>query len=91
MILKLLIVVAFIVILGALAKAGLSMLRGGAGGAAKKGAMVRALTVRIAVSLVLFACILIAYKFGWASGSSSGRTRRKPCRRRSTAARCCRS
>ena len=65
MILKLLVVVAFIVILGALAKAGLSMLRGGAGSAAKKGAMVRALTVRIAVSLVLFACILIAYKFGW--------------------------
>ena len=65
MILKLLVVVAFIVILGALAKAGLSMLRGGTGGTARKGAMVRALTVRIAVSLVLFACILLAYKFGW--------------------------
>ena len=64
MVLKLLVVVGFIVILGALAKAGLSMLRGGTG-AAKKGAMVRALTVRIAVSVVLFACILIAYKFGW--------------------------
>ena len=65
MILKLLVVVAFIVILGALAKAGLSMLRGGGAGTARKGAMVRALAVRVAVSLVLFACILIAYKLGW--------------------------
>ena len=65
MILKLLVVVAFIVILGALAKAGLSMLRGGSPGATKKGTMMRALAVRVAVSLVLFACILIAYKLGW--------------------------
>ena len=65
MILKLFVVAAFIVILGALAKAGLSMLRGGSTGAARKGAMVRALAVRVAVSLVLFACILIAYKLGW--------------------------
>ena len=62
---KLLVVVAFIFIFVALARAGLSMLRGGSPGAARKGTMMRALAVRVAVSLVLFACILIAYKLGW--------------------------
>ena len=61
---KLLIALAFIVILGALAKAGHSMLRGGAA-ATKKGAMMRALAVRVGVSVALFACILVAYKLGW--------------------------
>ena len=64
MILKLLVALGFIVILGALARAGYSMLRGGTG-ATKKGAMVRALALRVGVSIVLFACILVAYKLGW--------------------------
>ena len=62
---KLLVALAFIVILGALAKAGHSMLRGGGTGSARKGAMMRALALRVGVSIVLFACILVAYKLGW--------------------------
>ena len=55
---------AFVIILGALAAAGVFMLRGGGGGS-KSGNMMRALAVRIAVSVVLFACIVIAWQAGW--------------------------
>jgi len=66
MVLKLiLIAAAFAVILGALGSAGRSMLRGGRGGGAKKGAMMRALALRVGVSVALFICLLTAYKLGW--------------------------
>jgi ABC-type uncharacterized transport system YnjBCD permease subunit len=61
----------FIVILGALAAAGYFMLRssgqdsGEADQAAKNSRMARALTIRIGVSVVLFICVLIAWKFGY--------------------------
>lgn len=62
----LLIGIAFAAILAALAWAGVAMLRGGRGGSnSKDGAMMRALAVRIAVSVVLFACIVIAWALGW--------------------------
>jgi hypothetical protein len=62
----LLIGVAFAVILGALAWAGVAMLRGGRDDeGSRRGAMMRALAVRIAVSVLLFACILIAWRLGW--------------------------
>ena len=62
---KILIALAFLVILGALAYAGLSMLRGGRGGGARPGTMMRALAVRVGVSVALFVALLAAYKLGW--------------------------
>ena len=57
------IVTAFIGILGALAAAGFFMLRRGAGD--RRSLMVRALTVRIALSVALFLFIWLAYGLGW--------------------------
>ena len=57
--------IAFAVILGALAWAGVALLRGGKGEGSRSGEMMRALALRIAVSVVLFACILIAWSLGW--------------------------
>jgi hypothetical protein len=62
---KVLIGLAFAVILVALAWAGVAMLRGGRGKDTKGVAMMRALAVRIAVSVILFACIVIAWALGW--------------------------
>jgi hypothetical protein len=56
--------IAFAVIIGALIAAGVFMLRGG-DGASRSGRMVRALAVRIAVSVALFLCILVAWRLGW--------------------------
>ena len=60
----LLIAVAFAVILGALVLAGLFMVRGKEG-ASKSGRMMRALAVRVGVSVALFVCILVAWRLGW--------------------------
>jgi hypothetical protein len=62
---KILIGLAFAVILAALAWAGVAMLRGGRGEDTKGVDMMRALAVRIAVSVVLLACIVIAWALGW--------------------------
>jgi hypothetical protein len=62
---KVVIVVAFLVIVGALGYAGVSMLRGGRGGGARPGAMMRALALRVGVSVALFLLLLAAYKLGW--------------------------
>jgi len=72
---KYIIGLAFLVILGALAYAGSAMLRGGREGKAKDGQMMRALAVRIAVSVLLFVFILLSYKLGWISptGLPAGR------------------
>jgi hypothetical protein len=59
-----LIVAAFAVILGALVLAGVFMI-GGKEGASKSGRMMRALAVRIGVSVALFVCILVAWRLGW--------------------------
>jgi hypothetical protein len=60
------IIVVFIAILGALGFAGIAMVRGREGeGREKKPTMMRALAVRVALSVVLFLCILLAYKLGW--------------------------
>ena len=60
----LLIAVAFAAILGALILAGVFMIRG-KDGASSGGRMMRALAVRIAVSVALFVCILVAWRLGW--------------------------
>jgi formate hydrogenlyase subunit 3/multisubunit Na+/H+ antiporter MnhD subunit len=65
---KVLIAIAFVAILGALGYAGVAMVRGrheqGQGQQRKKD-MARALAVRVALSVALFLCILLAYKLGW--------------------------
>ena len=62
---NILIGVSFAVILAALAWAGVAMLRGGRKQGSKGADMMRALAVRIAVSVLLFACIVIAWSLGW--------------------------
>jgi hypothetical protein len=59
-----LIALAFVVIIGALISAGVYMMRGGSD-AARAGHMARALAVRVGVSVLLFVCLLVAYKLGW--------------------------
>ena len=60
----LLIAAAFAVILGALLLAGVYMVRG-KDGESKSGRMMRALAVRVGVSVALFVCILVAWRLGW--------------------------
>ena len=62
---KLLIAIAFAAILGALAMAGVFMLRDGRDGKPKASKMMRALALRVALSVLLFTCILVSYWFGW--------------------------
>jgi len=62
---KFAIAVAFVLILGALAVAGVSMLRGDRADGARPGAMMRALAWRVGLSVLLFVCVLVAYKLGW--------------------------
>ena len=62
---KFIIAIAFAGILGALAMAGIFMLRDGRDGKPKTGNMMRALALRVSLSVLLFACILISYWAGW--------------------------
>lgn len=66
---KLVIVVALLAILGALAGAGLFMLRrkqdDQSDGAAPDKRMARALALRVGLSVSLFLVILLAYVMGW--------------------------
>lgn len=57
--------IAFLCILGALGAAGFFMLRGGRDGRSRSGYMMRALAVRVGLSVLLFVCILGAYALGW--------------------------
>jgi hypothetical protein len=68
------IALAFAVILGALVLAGVFMI-GGKEGGSKSGRMMRALAVRIGVSVALFICVLVAWRLGWIhpSGIAPGR------------------
>jgi Protein of unknown function (DUF2909) len=70
---KYLVIIAFVLIIGSLASALFFMMRGnkqtGAQGglddAQKSANMVRALALRVGFSIVLFVCILIAWKLGY--------------------------
>jgi hypothetical protein len=62
---NLLVGLAFVAIIGALVAAGVFKLRGGRDGASKSGNMMRALAVRVALSIALFVCILVAWRLGW--------------------------
>ena len=52
-------------IIGALGYAGIAMLRGGREDGARQSTMMRALALRVAVSVLLFVCIVVSYKMGW--------------------------
>ncbi len=62
---KTIIILALIAIIGALIVAGISMIRDGRDGKQKTNAMMRALALRVGISVALFVCILAAYKLGW--------------------------
>ncbi|MDH5539968.1 MAG: twin transmembrane helix small protein [Rhizobacter sp.] len=62
---KVLMAVAFVAILGALATAGVFMLRDGRNGKPRGDKMMRALALRVALSVLLFASIMAAYWLGW--------------------------
>lgn len=60
------VILAFVLILGSLAAALFFMLRGGGeeGNRAKSGRMAKALAFRVGFSILLFLCLLLAWKFG---------------------------
>jgi len=62
---KYLVLLAFIAILGSLASALFFMMRGGQDGKAKSGRMARALAFRVGFSILLFLCLLAAWKLGY--------------------------
>lgn len=62
---KYLVALAFLAILASLASALFFMMKDGAKGKAKTSNMARALTFRIGFSVLLFICILIAWKLGY--------------------------
>jgi uncharacterized membrane protein len=64
---KYVVIIAFIVILGSLASALFFMLKGGQTGEGvqvRQKRMARALALRVGFSVLLFICILLAWKFG---------------------------
>lgn len=59
-----LMVMGLLAVIAALAGAGLFMLRGGSRDDSHSN-MARALAVRVGLSILLFVCILVAWKLGW--------------------------
>ena len=62
---KYLVALAFVAIVASLASALFFMMKDGRDGKPKTSNMARALTVRIGLSIVLFICILLAWKLGY--------------------------
>ena len=60
-----LVAIAFLAILGSLAAALFFMMKDGTNGKAKTSSMARALAFRVGFSVLLFVCILIAWKLGY--------------------------
>ncbi len=60
-----LVALAFLAILGSLASALFFMLKDGRNGKAKTNNMARALAFRVGFSILLFICILLAWKLGY--------------------------
>jgi len=60
-----LVLVAFLAILGSLGAALFFMMRDGQNGKPKTTNMARALAFRVGFSIVLFVCVLLAWKFGY--------------------------
>jgi cytochrome b561 len=62
---KYLVLLAFLAILGSLASALYFMMKDGQDGKPKTSNMARALAFRVGFSILLFVCILIAWKLGY--------------------------
>ncbi len=62
---KTVVAIAFVAILGALGAAGVFMLRGGRTHDSSDGRMMRALALRVALSVALFLLIMFAFWMGW--------------------------
>jgi len=62
---KIVMLIAFLGIFASLGSALFFMMRDGREGKAKTSNMARALTVRIGLSVLLFICVLIAWKLGY--------------------------
>jgi len=62
---KYLVLLAFVAILGSLASALWFMMRDGRDGRPKTSNMARALAFRVGFSILLFVCILVAWKLGY--------------------------
>jgi hypothetical protein len=62
---KYLVIVAFLAILGSLGSAVFFMMRDGRNGEAKTNRMAKALAFRVGFSILLFICVLIAWKLGY--------------------------
>ncbi len=60
-----LVILAFVAIIGSLGAALYFMLRGGGDGQAKSRRMAHALALRVGFSILLFICVLIAWKLGY--------------------------
>lgn len=62
---KTVIVLALLAVVGALATAGVFMLRGGSRGDDKGAGMARSLAWRVGLSVALFLLVLLAHQLGW--------------------------
>ncbi len=62
---KIVIALAFVGILVALGSAGVFMLREGRDGKPKSDRMMRALALRVAISVALFAFVMLSWYMGW--------------------------
>ncbi|MDQ6882073.1 MAG: twin transmembrane helix small protein [Pseudomonadota bacterium] len=62
---KYLVLLAFIAIIASMASALFFMMKDGQGGKPKTSNMVRALALRVGLSVLLFVCILVAWKLGY--------------------------
>ena len=62
---KYLVILAFLAIIGSLGSALFFMMRDGHDGRPKTNHMARALAFRVGFSILLFVCILLAWKFGY--------------------------
>lgn len=62
---KYILIAAFVFILAALVSAGVFMVRDGRGGKPKTRNMARALAIRVGLSVLVFALIMLGYAMGW--------------------------
>jgi hypothetical protein len=62
---KYLVILAFVAIIGSLGSALFFMMKDGRDGKAKTSNMARALAFRVGFSILLFICVLVAWKLGW--------------------------
>lgn len=62
---KTVIVIALVLVLGALASAGLFMLKKGGDPASRDARMARALALRVGLSIAVFLLVMVSWKMGW--------------------------